>query len=150
MPTRLQRLWRCPKCGERFVTKNMWHSCGKFSLEELFRKSDPHVLKLFRKFSRMVSACGPVKMIPQRTRAVFQVRVRFAGCYPRKSHLLCSIALPRRLDDPRFVKITEYAPHFIGHQFRISSKDQLDEDLQAWLRESYKVGQQRAQPKKID
>ena len=25
--TRVKALWRCPKCGHRFVTKNLWHSC---------------------------------------------------------------------------------------------------------------------------
>lgn len=28
-------LWQCPRCGERFVTPNMWHSCGKFTLDPL-------------------------------------------------------------------------------------------------------------------
>jgi hypothetical protein len=143
MPSKLKALWRCPKCDERFITENMWHSCGKFSLEALFAKSDPHVLKLFRKFARMVRACGPVRMIPQRTRAVFQVRVRFAGCYPRKSYLLCGVALPRRLEHPRFVRINEYTPHFIGHQFRICSEEELDVEVQSWLRESYELGGQK-------
>src|ERR671924_346652 len=117
MASKLRPLWRCPKCGERFITKNMWHSCGKFDLRTLFSKSEPHVLDLFRKFARMVKACGPVRMIPQKTRVVFQVRVRFAGCYPRKSHLLCGIALPRRIKSNRFVKIEEFTPRFVGHHF---------------------------------
>jgi hypothetical protein len=143
MPSRIRPLWQCPKCGERFVTANMWHSCAKFSLAALFAKTDPQVLKLFRKFAKMVRACGPVRMIPQKTRVVFQVRVRFAGCYPRKSHLLCGIALSHRLDIPRFVKIEEYAPHFIGHQFRVYSMEDLDAEVQCWLRESYDVGAQK-------
>jgi hypothetical protein len=143
MPSKLKPLWRCPKCGERFITANIWHACGRFSLEALFAKSEPHVLKLFRKFARMVRACGPVRTIPQRSRVVFQVRVRFAGCYPRKSHLLCSIALPRKLNSRRIVKINEYAPHFISHQFRIHSAEECDAEIQSWLRESYDVGAQK-------
>lgn len=109
MPSKLPPLWRCPKCGERFVTKNMWHSCGKYTLEALFARSEPHVFQLFNKFAEMMRACGPVTMIPQKTRVVFQVRVRFGGCYPRKSHLLCTLALPRVDNDPRFFKIEKYA-----------------------------------------
>jgi hypothetical protein len=26
----------CPRCGARLVTRNLWHSCGTFSLEGLF------------------------------------------------------------------------------------------------------------------
>ena len=29
----------------------MWHSCGKFSLEDLFARSEPRVAKLFRVFA---------------------------------------------------------------------------------------------------
>jgi hypothetical protein len=142
MPNKLRPLWRCPKCGERFVTRNMWHSCGKQSLESLFANSEAQVFKLFKKFSRMVKSCGRVRVIPQKSRIVFQVRVRFAGCYPRKSYLLCGIALRRRHDSSRFVKIEEYAPHFIGHYFRVYFEEDLDSDVQDWLRESYKVGKQ--------
>ena len=143
MPSKLKSLWRCPKCGERFVTKNLWHSCGKYSLQELFSRSDPLVLKLFKKFARMARTCGPVKMIPQKTRAVFQVRMRFAGCYPRKSHLLCTVVLSRRLDVPRIVKTEVFAPHCILHQFRIYSENELDDEVQGWLYESYEVGKQK-------
>ena len=135
-------LWRCPNCNERFVTKNMWHSCGKFDLEELFARSEPHVMKLFQKYERMIRTCGPVRMIPQKTRVVFQVRVRFAGAYPRKSHFVASFALPYRANDPRFIRIEKYAEHFQGHSFRVSSEADLDQRVQDWLCESYKVGAQ--------
>jgi hypothetical protein len=141
-PTKQRPLWRCPKCGERFVTKNLWHSCGKHTLEELFSRSEPHVLPLFKQFAKMVRACGPVHMIPQKTRVVFQVRVRFAGAYPRKSYFLAGFALPYRADDPRFVKIETYAPHFQGHTLRVASEADLDDKVQGWLREAYKVGAQ--------
>ena len=135
-------LWRCPACGERFVTKNLWHSCGKHTLEELFARSEPQVLQLFKKFAKMVRACGPVRMIPRKTRVVFQVRVRFAGAVPRKSHLLANFALPYNANDSRFVKIEKYAPHFQTHTFRVSSERDLDKQVQRWLKESYEVGAQ--------
>ena len=141
-PAKQRPLWRCPECGERFVTKNLWHSCGKYTLEELFARSEPHVLPLFKKFAKMVRACGPVRMIPQKTRVAFQVRVRFAGAYPRKSYFLGAIALPYRSADPRFVKIENYAPHFQGHFFRVDSEADLDQQVQSWLHESYQVGAQ--------
>jgi hypothetical protein len=121
----------------------MWHSCGKFALKDLFAKSDPNVPRLFRKFARMVRSCGPVTMIPQKTRVVFMDRVRFAGVYPRKSYLICSIAVPERVENPRFIKIESYAPNWHGHYFRVESSQNLDRQIQAWMRESYKVGQQK-------
>lgn len=114
-------LWRCPKCGARFVTRNMWHSYGRYTLEALFSRSEPHVLPLFKKFAKMVRECGHATMIPQKTRVVFMVRVRFAGAYPRKSYFVAGFALSRRLKSPRIKKIEEYAPHFIGHLMDIRS-----------------------------
>jgi hypothetical protein len=26
-------LWTCPKCGRRFVSRNLWHACGDYSVE---------------------------------------------------------------------------------------------------------------------
>lgn len=142
MTSNLKPLWRCPKCGERFVTANMWHSCGKYTLEALFSRSEPQVQKLFEKFARMVRACGPVTIIPQKTRVVFQVRIRFAGCYPRKKRLLCSIALRERVAHPRFVRIEQFAPYFVGHYFNVESDKDLNREVQEWLRKSYLVGAQ--------
>jgi hypothetical protein len=148
MPHHPKPLWRCPKCGAEFVTRNMWHSCGKFTLDDLFTRSEPHVIKLFRKLAKMVRACGPVKMIPQKTRVIFMTRVRFAGAVPRKSFLLCSFALPRRLNHPRFIKVESYSPLFHGHTIRLESEKDLDDELQKWLYEAYTVGNQEPLLKK--
>jgi uncharacterized protein DUF5655 len=136
-------LWQCPRCGERFVNANAWHSCGKHTLEALFVGSEPHLAALFETFAARVRACGPVAMIPQKTRVVFQVRIRFAGVYPRKSFLLAGLLLPRRYDDRRFVKIEAYSPRNFGHQFRIASEANLDADFDRWLREAYKMGEKQ-------
>ena len=142
MAAKLPPVWHCPKCGARLVTRNMWHSCGRFSLEALFARSEPRVMDLFRRFERMVRACGPVVMIPQKTRIVFVARVRFAGCHVRRRYLLCGLALPRRTPHPRFVKIESFNEHWHGHWFRIESAEQLDGVVQRWLRESYRIGVQ--------
>jgi hypothetical protein len=39
----------------------MWHSCGKFSLQDLFSRSDLRVRKIFRKFEKMVRVAGAWK-----------------------------------------------------------------------------------------
>jgi Domain of unknown function (DUF5655) len=115
----------------------MWHSCGKFSLHELFARSDPRVLKLFRKFARMVRACGRSHMIPQKTRVVFQTRIRFAGATPRKSHLICHFILPRKIGKKRFQKIERYGRRCYGHYLRVESKTELNSDVARWLKEAY-------------
>ncbi len=82
-PSVSRPLWQCPECSEKFTTANQWHSCGKFSLKELFTRCEPHVFRIYEKFAKMVQACGPVTIIPQKTRVTFQVRMRFVSLYPR-------------------------------------------------------------------
>jgi hypothetical protein len=141
-PRRLKPLWRCPECGNRFGTENAWHSCGTNTLKALFAHSDPKVLKLFRKFARMVQACGPAKMLVQQTRVLFQDRARFAGAYPRKWELHCVVALPRKLEHPRFTLIENYGDHFMSHHFKVESEADLNDEVQEWLHEAYRVGRQ--------
>jgi len=121
----------------------MWHSCGKFSLQDLFAHSEPRVRKIFRKFSRLVRSCGRSRMIPQKSRVAFQVRMRFAGATPRKSCLICHFILPRRIEDRRFHKVETFGPRCHGHYLRIDSERDLDGDVAGWLKQAYEVGQQK-------
>jgi hypothetical protein len=143
MPAKLKPLWQCPKCGAKLVTKNMWHSCGQYRLEALFARSEPHVIQIFDRLADMVQAYGPVTIVPQKTRVVFQVRVRFLGCVPRKSYLLCNFEFAQRRPHPRFRKIVTYYPHWHGHELRVDSVQELDDQVAEWIRESYAVGEQK-------
>ncbi len=139
----LNPLWQCPKCGEKFTTPNQQHSCGKFSLEPLFARSEPHVFGIYKKFAGMVQACGPVTIIPQKTRITFQARMRFVSLYPHKAHLLGGFVFARRLEHPRFHKIETFSPRSHLHHFRLDSEDDLDSDFEAWIAEAYAVGEQK-------
>jgi hypothetical protein len=120
----------------------MWHSCAKYSIDDLFVHSEPNVRKLYEKLIKIVKQVGPVIIIPQKTRIVFQVRVRFLGAMPRKQYLLVSIALSRKLKNPRFKKVIKYASNWYGHEIQITSENQFDAEFKNWIRESYRVGEQ--------
>ena len=137
-------LWICPKCGARLVSRNLWHSCGQFTLEALFAGSKPEVLAAARKYVALLASLGDVQILPQRTRLVAVARVRFAGLQPRKGHFMASFALHRRLTSPRIAKTDDYGPRWRGHYVRITSDADLNEELRAWLQESHDVvGMQR-------
>ena len=97
----------CPRCGARLVTRNLWHSCGTFTLEGLFPRSEPAVLDLARKYVALLYSLGDVQVIPQKTRLTCVARVRFAGLQPRKDGFLASFALHRWLDSPRIIKTVD-------------------------------------------
>jgi len=137
-------LWVCPKCGARLVSRNLWHSCGQFTLEDLFAKAPPDVLDLARRYVDLLYSLGDVQVIPQKTRLVCVARVRFAGLYPRKNGFRVGFALRRWLKSPRIVKTADYGPKWRGHFVDIRSADDLDDELRVWLKEAHDtVGIQR-------
>ncbi len=82
----------------------------------------------------MLQSLGDVQVIPRKTCLVCVARVRFAGLYPRKTGFKAGFALRRWLKHPRIVKTADYGPRWRGHYIDIRSEDDLDEQLQLWLR----------------
>jgi hypothetical protein len=132
-------LWRCPKCGARLVTRNLWHSCGRFTLEALFSGSAPAVLEAARRYVALLESLGDVQVLPQKTRLVAVARVRFAGLSPRKADFLATFALHRWIASRRIVKTVDYGPRWRAHYVRVAAVDDLDDELRAWLQESHDI-----------
>jgi hypothetical protein len=135
----LPPLWICPHCGARLVSRNLWHSCGRFTLEDLFANAAPGVLDLAREYVALLHSLGDVQVIAQKTRLVCVARVRFAGLAPRKRGFLANFALHRWLDSPRIVKTVDYGPRWLTHVIRVQSSSDIDDELRAWLQESHDV-----------
>ncbi len=73
-PSERSGIWICPACGARLVSRNLWHSCGRYSLENLFAKADPGSLELARTFVAVLRTLGDVQVLPQKTRLVCVAR----------------------------------------------------------------------------
>jgi len=127
----------CARCGVRLLTKNLWHSCGTFTLEGLFPKSEPAVVDLARRYVALLYSLGDVQVIPQKTRLICVARVRFAGLQPRQDGFLARFALHRWLDSPRIVKTEDYGPRWRIHLVPVLAESDLDDELRAWLQESH-------------
>jgi hypothetical protein len=134
---RLPPLWICPRCRARLVSRNLSHSCGRFTLAALFRDAHPGVLGLAREYVRMLQSLGDVQVIPQKTRLVCVARVRFAGLSPRKRGFLVAFALRRWIDSPRIAKTADYGPRWRGHFVAVQSRLDLDKELRGWLQEAH-------------
>lgn len=130
-------LWRCPKCGHRFVTRNLWHSCGRHRLAEHFAGKPPELRETFRRLVRVARSCGPVTVYAQKTRIVIQARVRFAGTIVRKGWLDAGLWLRRRVTHPRVHHIEDYGRLGYGVHFHLSTPGDIDRQLVALVREAY-------------
>ena len=135
-------LWRCPKCKRDFANRNQSHSCGTHDLAHHFEGKPPEIRALFDRVAALVKKIGPVKILPEKTRIAFQVRMSFAQVTPRQRWLDGHIVLARRREYPRFRRIETFSPRNHLHAFRISSPGELDAEFRSWLREAYAVGAQ--------
>ena len=136
-------LWTCPRCRRRFANRHQAHACGRHDLAHHFAGKPPIVRALFNAVRREVRACGPVTVLPEKTRIAFQVRMSFAQVTPRADRLDGHVVLARRYPRPRFVKIESISPHNHVHHFKLYGIDEIDDEFRSWLREAYEVGAQR-------
>jgi len=136
-------LWTCPACGRRFANRNQSHACGRHRLAEHFRGVPRAVRDVYTAVVAAVRECGPVKVLPEKTRIAFQVRMSFAQVTPRRRWLDGHVVLARRLESPRFRKIETISPRNHVHHFRLSAPAEVDAEFRAWLAEAYAVGEQR-------
>jgi Domain of unknown function (DUF5655) len=135
-------LWKCPSCGEEFVTRNMAHSCGHHAIEDHFRGKDPHVRELFDALLRATQSLGPVHAYAQKSRIVFQTRGRFVAITPRKHHLAGHLWLKRRRQHPLVYRVESLLDRDYVHNFRLTSTNQIDSSFRELLQEAYAVGSQ--------
>lgn len=137
---RSRPLWTCPRCGAKLVTRNLWHSCGKATLDDWKARMGPHARQLYTRFEQMIAACGEYHIAPAKTRIAFLGRVRFAGITSlSEDGMTCAFALPCAVESPRFVKVEEVVPGWWVHRLRVTDVAQLDEEIQAWLRQPYRL-----------
>ena len=133
-------MWICPKCGARFVNTNQWHSCGRATVEDWLGRVGPSGKELFYRLEALIRACGEVHAAPARTRIAFLGQVRFAAVTRlTDEEMVCTFALPRALDSPRVARIEEAVPGWFVHTLVVTAPHQLDDELQGWFRESYRL-----------
>ena len=136
-------LWRCQKCGREFANRNQSHACGRYTLAHHFRGKPPAIRALFDKVVGAIQAVGPVRILPEKTRIAFQVRMSFAQVTPRRGWLDGHVVLARRFEHPRFRRIQTFSPRNHVHEFRLTAMSDIDADFRAWLAEAYRVGDQQ-------
>ena len=132
-----RKLWTCPKCGHRFVTTNLWHSCGRHTLASHFAGKPKQLRATFDAYLALARACGPVTVYAQKTRIVFQRRVRFAGAVVRAGFVDGSMWLRRRARHPRLARVESFGRLGFGLHFRLRDPADVDGRLAKLMREAY-------------
>lgn len=142
-PSKTRRLWRCPKCGHRFVSANLWPSCGRYRVADHFRGRPPELKRVYLAFLRLARSFGPVHVYAQKSRIVFQRQVRFAGVIVRASYVEAGMWLTRASDHPRLLRRLAINQRDVAHYFRLERSMEVDAKLAALMAEAYAIGERK-------
>lgn len=135
-------LWICPKCGHRFVTKNLWHSCVRVPLAAHFRGKPIERKQTYARWLAAARACGKVTAYAQKSRIIIMARVRFAGAVVYSEYVDARLWLRRRVEHPRLRRTEDYGRLGFGLHFRLERPDDVDAALRDLMREAYRIGTQ--------
>jgi uncharacterized protein YlaI len=141
-------LWICPHCGARLASRNLSHSCGTFTFDDLFARSTDAVRDAALAVIGTCEEFGDVQVLPQKTRLAFVARVRFAVLMPRRTWLIVGFGMHRWIDHPRILRTDDFGPRWRYHYLRLGDASEVDAELVGWLRESHDlVGMQEELPR---
>ncbi len=131
-------LWQCPACGKSFIQRGLWHSCTIVSLGEHFSGKE-RARELFAAFCNALDQNGPFRLSIAKTRIGFITNMTFAAVSVRKDYLRGHFLLLRRAESDKILKHEHFPPYWL-HQFALRNETELDDEMRAWLAESYAVG----------
>jgi hypothetical protein len=140
-PREARPLWTCPRCGQSYVTREMWHSCEVVPWESHF-EGRPIARELWDVFRRILEAMGPVTIVSTKSRVGFMARVRFCGASPRRDGLRVRFWLKRAIESPRIAKRQHLGHDDWIYDVLVHEAADFDAELIGWLREARAVGDQ--------
>jgi hypothetical protein len=132
------KLWTCPTCGAKLVTRNLSHSCVRRTVAEFFADKPAAGVRFAKAF---IAAVRPVTLHPVKTRIALMVDVRFAainriGPTSMRGHLW----LREHHASDRFVRIEKLGVTDYLYHFEVSADAPIDAELRRFIRLGYRNG----------
>lgn len=143
-----KELWTCPRCGRQFASANQWHSCSpRVDIDSFLAPQPMELVDLYRMFEEFTRRLGPFAVDVLKSHVAFRTRMNFANVTFAKKWLDLGLVLDKPMPGKHVMKIVTYAPNSNttrnhGHRIRLTSADQLDDDLFTLVKAAYAVGQQ--------
>lgn len=106
----------------------------------LFVGKDQQVQLTYHRLLEALHALGPFQEEPKKTSIHLVRTVGFAGVHPRKSFLILNLRTASVLENPRIVKSEQVSKNRFHNEVKLTSPDEIDEELLGWLKEAYALG----------
>jgi len=104
-----------------------------------FAKSDPEVLRTYRRLLMAARAIGPVAEEPKKTSIHLVARTAFAGIATRRSSLILTLKSAKDIRSARIEKREQASAHRWHLETRLESPAEVDDEIVAWLRKAYEL-----------
>jgi hypothetical protein len=108
-----------------------------YFINDHFVNKDPVVLTLYDQLVSLLRTFGPVEEDPKKTSIHLNRKSALAGVETRKNYFLLNIKSDHPIKSPRIEKAEQISSKRFHHKVRISSLEDLDEELKTWLQEAY-------------
>ena len=108
-----------------------------YTVNDHFINKDASVRALYDQLVSLLQSFGPIQEDPKKTSIHLNRKSALAGVETRKDYLLLNIKSNHAIKNPRILKAEQVSAKRFHHKVRISSPNDLDEELKTWLEEAY-------------
>ncbi len=106
----------------------------------LFAGKDEQVQATYQRLLEVLHTLGPFQEETKKTSIHLVHRGGFAGIHPRKSYLILTLRMASCLENPRIAKSEQVSKNRYHNEVKLTSPQEVDEELLAWLKEAYTLG----------
>jgi uncharacterized protein DUF5655 len=108
--------------------------------EALFIGKDDIVRSIYARLLEALHTIGPFEEEPKKTSIHLVHSVGFAGIHPRKSYLILNLRTDHPIESQRIMKTEQVSKSRFHNEVKLSSPDDIDQELLAWLKDAYLLG----------
>lgn len=130
--------WTCPVCDRQFGAVRQAHVCTPgIPVDELLGRHPEWVSGIYAAVTDPLRPLGPVHEDAVDVGVFLKSDRKVAEFRPRVHSVLLSIYLPSPRDDSRIMRIIATASDRHVHLIKLTSPDEVDDQVRAWLTEAY-------------
>jgi hypothetical protein len=111
------------------------------SVNEHFIGKTGEVRTIYDRLVALAESFGPVRQDPKKTSIHLNRETAFAGVTVRKAHIVLTIKSDRLLKSPRVFKSEQTSAKRFHHEIKLSAIEDLDTELQGWLKAAYDLSE---------
>ena len=117
----------------------MNHSKHRFTINQHFDGKEEIVRKSYDELLRILRSRGPVTESAKKSSIHLVNTTTLAGVATRKNYLILTLKSDHELENPRIRKSERVSLHCFHLKLKISSPDDVNEELKGWLNHAYSL-----------